>query len=461
MLKMKRTFSDRFLLGYSFDLDREAFSLVAINYFLIVLMGIVVVILHTFEKDLLPVTYRYHAIILLSLVNLWLLRKRHVNLARILILVSLPFLVLILPPLGGIYDDEFFFWFPYIPIGLSIIAHFILHPIRQRPALIITLVSYLSLSIFIDSYLIYMSDGSEQIIPFVLDNRFYYRLIPAFIFLFVNLALRLLFIKNLQFKTVMDTQYKELVQSEKMASLGILTSGLAHEINNPLNFISGSLNALNSLKDKYIQEEEELTVEKKDILKLINQVTESAFEGVERASSIISKLGHFANPRVDQEREEVDLDDLLQSVLISIESRLPYYINLTTDIQKDLKVLCREQQLKLVFAYILRNAIDALETKEKGGRESIEIKAVRESRDRKPYTIISFSNSGPAIPEADLKHIFDPFFSSREAGDGLGLGMSLSYMIIKEHGGKLEVKNQPGIVRFDILLPAWREEISN
>ncbi len=461
MLKLKRSFSDRFLLGYSFDLDREAFSLVAINYFLIILLGIIVIILHTLEKDLLPVTYRYHAIVFLSLVNLWLLRKRHVNLARILILVSLPFLVLILPPLGGIYDDEFFFWFPYIPVGLSIIAHFILHPVRQRMALILTLVCYLLLSIFIDSYLIYMSDGSEKIIPFVLDNRFYYKLVPAFLFLFVNLALRLLFVKNLEFKTVMDNQYEELVQSEKMASLGILTSGLAHEINNPLNFISGSLNALNSLKDKYIQQEEDLKGEKKDILKLINQVMDNAFEGVERASSIISKLGHFANPQINQKREEVDLNDLLQSVLISIESRLPYYINLTTDIQKDLKILCREQQIKLVFAYILRNAIDALETNEKGGRESIEIKAVRKSRDRKPYTIISFSNSGPAIPEDNLKHIFDPFFSSKEAGEGLGMGMSLSYMIIKEHGGKFEVKNQAGMVRFDILLPAWREEFSN
>ena len=101
-----------------------------------------------------------------------------------------------------------------------------------------------------------------------------------------------------------------------------------------------------------------------------------------------------------------------------------------------------------------------LETKEKGGRETIEITAARESRDRKPYTRISFCNSGPAIPEEDLKHIFDPFFSSREAGEGLGLGMSLSYMIIKEHGGKLEVKNQPGIVRFDIFLPSLEGESS-
>ncbi len=460
MFRVKRSFIDKLLLGYSFDLDREAFSLVAINYFLIILFGIVVVLLHTLEKDLVPLTYRYHAIIALSLLNLWLLRKHLVKQAQILILVSLPFLVLILPPLGGVFSDEFYFWFPYIPIGLSIIPHFILHPIRQRLILYIALAIYLSLSIFIDGFLIFLSDGSEQIIPFVIENQFYYRLIPAFLFLFVNLALRLLFIKNLQFKTIMDTQHEELVQSEKMASLGILTSGLAHEINNPLNFISGSLNALSSLKEKYINLETDPTADKEEIIKLMDQVMGKAFEGVERASNIISKLDFFAHPKTKQEREEINIERLISTVLRSIESRLPYYIDLTTDIQKDLKVRGHEQQLKLVFTHILRNAIDALESKEKGGRETIDISAARESRSRRPYIRISFCNSGPAIPDEDLKHIFDPFFSSREAGEGIGLGMSLSYMIIKEHGGKLEVKNQSGIVRFDVFLPAWSEEIS-
>jgi len=461
MVPLKKSFLDKLFLGYSFDLDRDAFSLAAINYILISLFVVVITLLHTVEEDLRPVTYRYHAIIVLSILNLWLLRKRMVDLARVLILVYLPFLVLILPPLGGVLSDEFYFWFPYIPIGLSIIPHFILHPIRQRTTLFITLVIYMSLGIFIDSYLIYYSDGAEQIIPFVVENRFYYRLVPAFLFLFVNLALGLLFIKIFQFKTIMDTQHKELVQSEKMASLGILTSGLAHEINNPLNFISGSLNALNTLKDKYINLEADLTEDKEQILKMIEQVVENSFEGVDRASNIISKLGHFANPKLEQYREEINLEFLMQSVLRSIESRVPYYIDLSTDFQKDLKIIGHEQQLKLVFTHILRNAIDALETKEKGGRETIDITSARESHDRKPYTRISICNSGPAIPKKDLKHIYDPFFSSRDAGEGVGLGLSLSYMIIKEHGGKMEVKNKTGLVSFDIFLPAWKFNLSN
>ena len=156
------------------------------------------------------------------------------------------------------------------------------------------------------------------------------------------------------------------------------------------------------LRIKYLKLETDQTAEKLELLRLIDEVMEKSFEGVERASNIISKLGHFANPKVKQEKEEINLEILIQTVLRSIESRLPYYIKLTTDIQKDLKILCHEQQLKLVFTYILRNALDALETKEKGARETIEITAARESRDRKPYTRISFCNSGPPFLKRTL-----------------------------------------------------------
>jgi len=218
----------------------------------------------------------------------------------------------------------------------------------------------------------------------------------------------------------METQQEELVQSEKMASLGILTAGLAHEINNPLNFISGSLNALLALKEKYISLDAKTSPEKEEVLKIIDQVVEKAFEGVDRATSIIAKLKFFASPELDSEKEELQLEQLINTTLRSIESKLPYYITLKTDIPGNLKVLCHEQQLRLVFTHILRNAIDALEAQENPEREKIEITATRESRRRKPYTRISFCNSGPAIPEESIKHIFDPFFSSRDAGEGLG-----------------------------------------
>lgn len=460
MQKTRISLFDRMSLGYNIGQTREALSLVIINYFLVVIFGLVILLLHFVEKDLVPVSYRYHGIVLLGLLNLVLLKKRKINAPRILILTTLPILLLILPPLGGVTSDEFYFWFPYVPIGLSIIPHFCLHPVRHRIYLFIVLTIYLLLSLLIDNYLIFFNDGSEKVIPIVLENHFYYKLIPLLLFLFINSVLHLLFVKNHQFKERLDIQREDLIQSEKMASLGTLTSGLAHELNNPLNFISGSLHALTTLLKKYRESAHESGHEEKKACSQMDQVIANAYEGVDRATGIISKLNFFANPEGNMDRSEVQVDRLVQSSLRTLESRMPYYINLFTDIPGDLYLQCHEQQLRLVFSHIIRNALDALESKKDRGRETIRITAARESYKRKPYCHISIYNSGPAIPDADLKQIFDPFFSSREPGKGMGLGMSLSYMIIRKHGGKLELRNEAFGVSFEIWLPAWADKIT-
>jgi signal transduction histidine kinase len=453
---MRKSFFEKISMGYSFSQNREALSLVYICYFLILVFIFVVILLHTSGDQLIPITYRYHAFILFCFIELWFLYKRWISLASILILVVTPFFLLILPPLAGLFDDEFYFWFPYIPIGLSLIPHFTLHPVRQRITLIITLVIYMLISLLIDNFLIYMSDGHGKIIPIVMENRFYYNLIPVLLFIYVNLALGLLFAQNYRYELIMQKQQEHLVQAEKMASLGTLTSGIAHEINNPLNFISGSLHALNTLTEQYMKEEEEKPGEKKKILQQMEQVIDRSFEGVNRASDIISKLEFFANPG-HEEKKEVNLDTLLYASLSRIESRLPYYIVLNKRIPRGLTVWCHEQQLQLVFSHILRNAIDALESKKDKNRERIEITASEKKIDGPWFTRISFRNSGPPIPEKDLKQIFDPFFSSRDPGEGIGLGMSLSYMIVRNHGGRIEVRNREGMVEFDVLLPVGIE----
>ena len=277
-------------MGYSFSLDREALSLVYINYFLILVFSIVIVLLHASGEELLPVSFRYHGFILLGVIELLLLKKRWINLARVLILSITPILLIILPPLAGLTDDEFYFWFPYVPIGLSLIPHFILHTTRHRIALLSILGVYLLLVIFIDNYLVLFSDGTEKIIPLVIENRFYYKVIPVFIFLFVNVAIGILFAENHRNEITMEGQREDLVQAEKMASLGTLTAGIAHEINNPLNFISGSLQALHTLIREYIKLAPEPDTEKEEILKKMEQVMESSFEGVNRASDIISTM---------------------------------------------------------------------------------------------------------------------------------------------------------------------------
>ena len=456
MRLVRKPMIERFSLGYTFARDREALSLIYISYFMILIFSMVVILLHTSGEELLPVSYRYHAFILLSLLELWLMKKRWILLARMLILFITPFLLIILPPLAGLVEDEFYFWFPYVPIALSLIPHFILHTVRHRIALITILGLYLLLVVFIDNYMMLVSDGNQEIIALVVENRFYYNLIPVIIYLFVNLAIGLLFAEIYRNEMTMERQKEDLIQAEKMASLGTLTAGIAHEINNPLNFISGSLQALYTLKDEYLKLESGDVPGREKILKQIEKVVDASFEGVNRASDIISSLEFFANPGI-KNKQETGLEQLVQSALKRVESRMPYYATLTKDIPGDLKVWCHEQQLRLVFTHIFRNAIDALETKEDKEREAIGIIAREEKINRRPFTRISISNSGPAIEDKNLKQIFDTFFSSREAGKGTGLGMSISYRIVMEHGGRIEVSNREGMVNVDVLLPVGPE----
>lgn len=113
---MKRSFIDKLTLGYRFDQDREVIALLYICYFTILLFGIVIVLLHTSDEELILVSYRYHTIIVLALIIVWLIKIRLFTLARVLMLVLIPILLIILPPLAGLTSDEFYFWFPYLPI---------------------------------------------------------------------------------------------------------------------------------------------------------------------------------------------------------------------------------------------------------------------------------------------------------------------------------------------------------
>lgn len=439
-------------MGFTFDKDREIVSLIFISYFYIVLFTLIIILLHTSEETLLPVSYRYHFMVLLGGIQLLLIRYRFFRLAKILILALTPFVLLLLPPLTGLTSDEFYFWFPYVPIGLSIIPHFILHTRRDRIALILTLGIYFLLALFITNYLILLQSGNEKIIPIVMENRFYYSLIPLIIFMFVNLALGLVFAKNYQYEQIMKRQQNELIQAEKMGSLGVLTTGIAHEINNPMNFISGGLHATSTLKNELIKLDKKPTREKRALYKQMDKIMENTMEGVARVTDIVTSLQFFSNPGKAIKKEH-DLNQLLYTVLLGLEKKIPYYIALTKDIPKDTTICCYDEQLQQVFIHILLNAIHVLQEAKGETHKTINISA-RDCRKGSTAAIcISISNDGPPIPEAELQKIYDPFYTLDKSGKGKGLGMAISYMIMKEHQGWIEVRNENGLVVFDLILP--------
>lgn len=449
---MRLPSTKKLALGYRFDRDREIVALIYLSYFYILLFLVIVILLHTSGEKLYPVSYRYHSMILLGFAVLLLIRFRLITLAKVLILTLTPFLLLILPPLAGIQDNEFYFWFPYVPIALSLIPHFILHTSRDRVALLITLAVYFLLALFMANYLIRLSDGSDTIIPIVQENRFYYTLIPVIIYLFVNLALSLVFAKNYEYQQIMLSQQNELIQSEKMASLGTLTTGIAHEINNPMNFISGGIHATNTLKNELIKLEGEPSGKKKALYDQMDKIMEHSLKGVERVTDIVSSLKFFADTGKTV-KEDHDLNQLLYSVLLSIERQIPYNISLTKAIPEGTMIHCFDEQLKLVFVNILLNAIAAHETTNVDKQKNIHISVSASRRDKKEVTVISFSNNGPLIPEKEMKKIFDPFFTLDEVSKGKGLGMAISYRIISEHRGWIDVRNEADRVVFDVILP--------
>ncbi len=451
MSSIKWPHYSRFSLGYRFEKEKEVVALIFIQYFFILLFSVVLILIYL-EHNLLPVTYRYHGLVVLGLISLLFIRLRWVGIAKFLTLTAPAVLLLILPPLAGLVDAEFYFWFPYVPIALSLIPHFILHPIRERSLLIAIILVYFLLGLLIDNLLILKDSHQGEMVEIVRQNRFYYNLIPVFIYSFVNISLGLLFRQNARYEEIMRTQQMDLAQAEKMASLGTLAAGIAHEINNPLNFISGSLHALNTLKSEYLKTLPEPSSEQLKMLGQIEKIMDSSFEGVHRASEIISSLQFFASPS-RKEKKVVDLEQLLYPVLLEIRSRLPAHTLLHEEIPTGLNIRCYEEPLQQAIANVLDNAVDAIESKETKDQERIDLTARMDSKNRNPLVRITITNSGPSIPEEELHQVFDPFFTSKEVGEGTGLGMTISYMIISEHQGSIRIRNLEDGVQVDILLP--------
>jgi signal transduction histidine kinase len=180
---------------------------------------------------------------------------------------------------------------------------------------------------------------------------------------------------------------------------------------------------------------------------------ESTLEGVQRVTDIVTSLKFFANPGKIV-KEEHDLNKLLFSVLWSIEKKIPYFITLNKNIPDGTKIYCYDEQLQQVFIHILLNALQVLEENRDGNQKTINISVKESRKENQKVSCISISNNGPPIPEHQLNRIYEPFYTLDNAGKGKGLGMAISYMIIKEHQGWIEARNENDLVIFDVILPS-------
>jgi signal transduction histidine kinase len=239
----------------------------------------------------------------------------------------------------------------------------------------------------------------------------------------------------------LKTAQYHLVQSEKMVSLGTLTAGVAHELNNPLNFISGGVNIIRDIKPEI---EQSISDELKESWTVaINIIT----EGLDRSVNIVNTLMTFSGIG-ESKLENQNIHTIIDSTLLFMMSGIPKDIVITKDYKLDELVTVYVEKMHQVFINILNNSIFALDS-EKIQKKIIAIKTFRNNHN----AVIEIFNSGPEIPAENLPRIFDPFFTTKDPDKGKGLGLSICYTYINEHNGKISAINIENGVKFLIELP--------
>lgn len=289
---------------------------------------------------------------------------------------------------------------------------------------------------------------------------------------FIHSINRVMEKKNLTESLIARTQ--QLLQAEKMATVGVLSTGIAHEINNPTTFIRTNL----QLMSEYIKRMESKldnlgdpkTAEtvKNILLKEFPDMIRDALKGTERIQKIVSGIKHYAHMGSESFDEDVDIREVITQTINLVRAKLRKDIVITENYLNIREIKGHFSKLEQVFVNLLINAADAindkmLKLKTLGDREYrglIDVSATvldgdeYEGGHTPDYLILTFFDNGGGIPEGKITKVFDPFFTTKPVGVGTGLGLYICYEIIKQHGGEITVQSDPAEgTAFIIRLP--------
>jgi two-component system, NtrC family, sensor kinase len=263
----------------------------------------------------------------------------------------------------------------------------------------------------------------------------------------------------------LKTSQLKILQQEKMASIGQLAAGVAHELNNPMSFISSNLGTLDkyinrlidfirvqseavkSLKDnstlrKVDKKREEVKLDY--ILEDAKVLLKESLDGSERVKKIIHELNSFS--RMDEEEyKKDDINECIESAITIVWNELKYKSTLEKSYGSLPQTKCYPRQINQVFVNLLINAVNSIADK-----GVIAIKTWYEDN----FIWVEVSDTGVGIPRQNLIKIFEPFFTTKEAGKGTGLGLSITYEIVQRHKGEITVKSEVGKgTTFTIRIP--------
>jgi len=254
---------------------------------------------------------------------------------------------------------------------------------------------------------------------------------------------------------------RQLVEQEKMASLGRLVAGVAHELNNPISFVYGNIHTLMRYRTALVgylaaihdqPQGDDLAALRSRlridaILDDFGPLIDGTLEGAVRISEIVKNLRRLSFSKAD-EVERVDIERLINTAVLWAVRTKQVRLDVKLDIAPDLWVSGNEGQLHQVIVNLVENAIDAMRGAE---HPRLMVSASRQGDD----VLIKVSDNGPGIEADNIGRIFEPFFTTKHVGEGTGLGLWISYGIVREHGGELSAANEAGGgASFSFALPA-------